>query len=236
MSVVEAQHVQGPAGLARATVLRRLEEEGYNELPTGRSKRFYQLLFELIREPMVSLLIACGSIYLVLGDPQEAWMLLGFLFIIIGITLYQERKTERALETLKNLSSPRALVLRDGRKVRIAGREIVREDIVFINEGDRVPADGILISDSIINVDESLLTGESVPVEKEVKRDSAPRGEKSGIRSNRLYAGTTLVRGQGIMSVTGTGGRTELGKIGKFIQKAHRELCRLLVRSNLALP
>jgi Ca2+-transporting ATPase len=228
--VTEDQYGLNPVGLASATVLRRLEEEGYNELPAGRSKRLYQLLFELIREPMVFLLIACGSIYLVLGDPQEAWMLLGFLFVIIGITLYQERKTERSLEVLKNLSSPRALVLRDGRKIRISGREVVREDIVFVIEGDRIPADGILISNSIINVDESLLTGESIPVEKEANKGSAPRSEKTS-RSDRLYAGTTLVRGQGIMSVKATGSRTELGKIGKSIQKDHRESTQLEIQT-----
>src|SRR5690242_20179545 len=130
-----------PEGLSNTEVFRRLEQDGFNELPFSQPKRVYHCVAELVREPMVFLLVACGTIYLILGDPQEALMLLGFLFIITGITIYQERKAERALEALRNLSSPRALVLREGRKQRIPGRELVREDIVFINEGDRVPAD-----------------------------------------------------------------------------------------------
>lgn len=223
--------LHNPNGLTSATVLRRLEEEGYNELPIGRSKRFYHFVLEVIREPMVFLLIACGSVYLILGDHQEAWMLLGFLFIIVGITVYQETKTERALEALKNLSSPRALVLRDGRKVRIAGREVVREDIVFIREGDRIPADGILISDSIVTVDESTLTGESIPVEKFSDSNSTSRNEAVLTRSEGLYAGTTLVRGQGIMRVIATGPRTDLGKLGKSIRNGHREATQLEIQT-----
>ena len=88
-------------------------------------------------------------------------MLLGFVFVVIGITFYQERKTERALEALRDLSSPRALVIRDGKQRRIAGREVVYGDIIVLSEGDRVPADAVLLSCTNFSVDESLLTGES---------------------------------------------------------------------------
>src|SRR5215470_12395345 len=115
---------------------------------------------------MVSLLIACGVIYWVLGDKQEAAMLLGFLALIVFITLYQQKKTEAALEALRNLSSPRALVIRDGRRKRISGIQVVRGDVLVVNEGDRVPADADLLAGSNVMVDESLLTGESVPVQK----------------------------------------------------------------------
>ncbi len=113
------------------------------------------------------LLVACGIIYTILGDIQEALILLGFVFFIMGISLYQETKTERALEALQDLSSPRALVIRDGQQKRIAGREVVRGDIVLLAEGDRVPADAILIYSTNLSVDESLLTGESLAVQKE---------------------------------------------------------------------
>jgi Ca2+-transporting ATPase len=206
-------------GLSSVTAMRRLEEEGYNELPTSRPRRLHQIAAEVLREPMVFLLVACGVIYLFLGDRQEAWMLLGFLFIILGITLYQETKTERALEALKELSSPRALVLRDGRRQRVPGREVVREDLVFVNEGDKVPADGVLISGVNIAVDESLLTGESSPV------------EKTDIGSSLLYAGTVLIRGQGVLGVTSTGASTELGKIGKSLSTYRREPTRLEVQT-----
>ena len=130
---------------------------------------------------MFLLLLACGTIYLLLGDVQEALMLLGFVFVVLGITLYQERKTERALEALRDLSSPRALVIRGGERKRIAGREVVPDDLVVLAEGDRVPADSVVLSCNNLSTDESLLTGESVPVRKVVwdgVRDmSRPGGE-----------------------------------------------------------
>ena len=115
---------------------------------------------------MFLLLVGGGLIYFILGDVTEGLMLMSFVVVIIGITVYQERKTERALEALRNLSSPRALVIRGGVQQRIPGREVVTGDMVILSEGDRVPADGILLMSNNVSVDESLLTGESVPVRK----------------------------------------------------------------------
>jgi Ca2+-transporting ATPase len=196
-------------GLSQSIVLRRQEEEGYNELPQSRPKRTISIVINILKEPTVYILLGCGAIYFLIGDRQEAMMLMGFLVLIIGITVTQEAKAERALEALKDLSSPRALVLRDGAKLRIAGREVVRGDILFINEGDRVPADSTLISGDYISSDESLLTGEAIPVDK--KKDS------------KIFAGATIVRGQGIALVTAIGAKTEIGKIGKSIQGTEAE-------------
>src|SRR5512143_4034190 len=153
-------------GLTEQEVLERLAEDGYNELPSTKKRTFLHILLEVVREPMFLMLIACGLLYLFLGDRLEAFILMGFVFVIIGITFYQEQKTERALEALRDLSSPRALVIRDGKQQRIAGREVVRDDIVLVSEGDRVPADAVMLSGNLLNVDESLLTGESLPVRK----------------------------------------------------------------------
>ena len=150
-------------GLTEQEALERLAQEGYNELPSSKRRTFFHILLEVISEPMFLMLIACGILYLLLGDAEEATMLMGFVIVIIGITFYQEQKTERALEALRDLSSPRALVIRDGIQMRIAGREVVRDDILLVSEGDRVPADAVLLSASNISVDESLLTGESDP-------------------------------------------------------------------------
>jgi Ca2+-transporting ATPase len=128
-------------GLSEAEAAQRLRSEGYNELPSAKSRSVFNIAFEVIREPMFLLLIACGIIYLILGDLEEALILLFFVFVIMGITFYQERKTERTLEALRDLSSPRALVIRDGEQKRIVGRDVVRGDILLLNEGDRVPAD-----------------------------------------------------------------------------------------------
>ena len=142
-------------GLTDQEALERLAEDGYNELPSAKKRTFLHILLEVVREPMFLMLIACGLLYLFLGDREEALMLLGFVFVIIGITFYQEQKTERALEALRDLSSPRALVIRDGKQQRIAGREVVRDDIILISEGDRVPADAVLLSGNNVSVDES---------------------------------------------------------------------------------
>ena len=109
-------------GLSEAEATLRLQQHGYNELPSSKSRSILATAWDVVREPMFLLLLACGTIYLTLGDVQEAVMLLGFVFVVLGITLYQERKTERALEALRDLSSPRALVIRGGERKRIAGR------------------------------------------------------------------------------------------------------------------
>ena len=206
------------AGLTEAEVAERLERDGPNELPTARKRRIWHILLDVVREPMFLLLIACGLLYLVLGDLEEALMLLGFVFVVIGITLYQEQKTERALDALRDMSSPRALVIRDGRRQRIAGRDVVRGDIVVLGEGDRVPADAVLLTGTHVQVDESLLTGESVPVRKTVWAGTRRMGRPGGDDLEFVYSGTLVVKGRGIARVEATGIGTEIGKIGKALQ------------------
>src|SRR5512146_751047 len=201
-------HIQG---LTDQEALERLAQDGFNELPSARKRTFLHILFEVVREPMFLMLIAVGLLYLLLGDAEGALMLLGFVFVIIGITFYQEQKTERALEALRDLSSPRALVIRDGIQQRIAGREVVRDDIVLISEGDRIPADAVLLSGSSISVDESLLTGESVPVRKRAWDGQLEMGRPGGDDLPFVYSGSLVVKGQGITQVRATGPRTEAG-------------------------
>jgi P-type Ca2+ transporter type 2C len=172
---------------------------------------------------MFLLLVAGGLIYLMLGDLQEAAMLMGFVFVVMGITLYQERKTERALEALRDLSSPRALVIRDGIEKRIAGREVVRGDLIMLSEGDRVPADAILLSCTNFSADESLLTGESVSVRKTCSNGSGEIGRPGGDDLPFVYSGALVVQGQGIALVKSTGMRTEIGKIGKALHRVEPE-------------
>jgi len=124
------------------------------------------IALEVAREPMFQLLVAAGLIYLLLGDLGEASMLLAFVAVTIAITITQEQRTEHALEALRDLTSPRALVLRDGQARRIPGREVVRGDLLVLTEGDRVAADALVLSANDLMADESLLTGEAVPVGK----------------------------------------------------------------------
>lgn len=216
-----------PSGLSEAEVTQRLRQHGYNELPFAKSRSILATAWNVVREPMFLLLLACGTIYLILGDVQEAVMLLGFVFVVLGITLYQERKTERALEALRDLSSPRALVIRGGERKRIAGRDVVPDDLVVLAEGDRVPADSVVLSCNNLSTDESLLTGESVPVRKVawdgVREMTRPGGENLPF----VFSGTLIVQGQGIAQVRATGIRTEMGNIGKALQTVQVEGTRL---------
>ena len=210
-------------GLSEAEVATRLTQHGYNELPSSKGHNIFATAWRVVREPMFLLLLACGAVYLFLGDVQEALMLLGFVFVVLGITLYQERKTERALEALRDLSSPRALVIRGGERKRIAGRDVVPDDILVLVEGDRVPADSVVISCNGLSTDESLLTGESVPVRKVawdgVREMSHPGGDDLPF----VFSGTLVVQGQGIARVRATGIQTEMGNIGKALQTVQPE-------------
>lgn len=216
-------------GLSAQDATDLLKRYGYNELPSNENRNFLAIAWEIIREPIFLLLIACGVIYLFLGDAQEALILLGFVFFIIGLELYQEDKTERSLEALRDLSSPRALVIRDGERQRIAGREVVKGDLVVLSEGDRVPADAILLWSTHLTVDESLLTGESVPVRKrsiqsaEKPEELAATLRPGGDDLPSIYSGTLAVQGQGIAEVQATGIHTEMGKIGKALQTVEQE-------------
>ncbi len=214
-------------GLSEKEAAERLNEEGYNELPSSRRRSAVAIAIEVAREPMFLLLVAGGVIYLVLGDVQEALMLLAFVFIVIGITFYQEHKTERVLEALRDLSSPRALVIREGQQKRIAGREVVRGDMLVLKEGDRVPADAGLWSSLNLSVNESLLTGEAVPVRKAAWDGAAEMARPGGDDLPFVYSGTLVVQGQGTGQVQATGTRTEMGKIGKALQTVVIEETRL---------
>ena len=142
MRLPELPDFRALTGLSSAEAAERLSREGPNEIPSARRRNILRLAGEVLREPMILLLVACSAIYLALGDLREAVILSASVFVVIGITLYQNRRTERALEALRDLSSPRALVIRDGEAKRIAGREVVRGDLILVSEGDRVPADG----------------------------------------------------------------------------------------------
>jgi Ca2+-transporting ATPase len=215
-------------GLSEKEAAERLLHEGYNEIPSAKKRSFWRITWDVIREPMLLLLIGGGAIYSILGDIQEALMLLGFVFVIIGITLYQQRRTERTLEALRDLSSPRAMVIRDGTTRRIAGREVVRGDVVVLSEGDRVPADSVLLDGNNLTVEESILTGESVPVHKmQCERTPEQMGRPGGDNSPFVFSGTLVVSGIGITRALATGINTEFGKIGKSLQKIEAEDTRL---------
>jgi len=224
----EAAHVSPFQGLSEDEAGKKLKAEGFNELPRQEHRTPLSIVLEVLREPMLVLLLAGGGIYLLLGDLQEALILLAFASVSVMITVVQETRTERVLEALRDLTSPRALVIRGGAHRRIPGREVVRGDIVVLAEGDRVPADATVLQCQDLQADESLLTGESVPVRKAV-----PAGRPlSGIRPGGddlpyVYSGSLIVRGSGIAEVFATGPRSEIGKIGQSLRNLETEPPRL---------
>ncbi|MGE5106457.1 MAG: cation-translocating P-type ATPase [Sphingobacteriales bacterium] len=207
-------------GLSAAAAIESLKIHGYNELPSAKPKNIWLIALEVMTEPMFLLLISCGILYIILGDYREGSILLSSIFIIIFITFYQYQKTEKALDALRKLSSPRALVIRDGIETRISGREVVPGDIILLNEGDRVPADAKVLDSLNLTIDESLLTGESVPVIKSV-------GDDLSNAIGLVFSGTLVVQGRGLAKVTSTGMKTKFGKIGVSLQTIEQDETRL---------
>ncbi|HAW57712.1 MAG TPA: ATPase [Bacteroidales bacterium] len=210
-------------GLSFEEVRHRLATDGYNELPSSKPKNIFQIALGVIKEPMFILLVICGSLYLILGDLQEGLMLLSFVFVIMGIEFYQERKTDKALDALRDLASPRALVVREGETIRIPGREVVRDDIVVLQEGDRVPADAIVLSCVNLSADESMLTGESVAVRKREWQEGDTSFFPGGDDIPMVYSGSMIVGGNAIVKVVATGINTEIGKIGRALEDVKEE-------------
>jgi P-type Ca2+ transporter type 2C len=210
-------------GLSNGEAAARLRVEGPNELPQAKRRTPLRIAAEVMREPMFALLIGAGIIYLLLGDLGEALILLLFASLSVAITIVQEARGERVLEALRDLSSPRALVIREGDRKRIPGRELVSDDILVIAEGDRVAADAQLLSAHDLQADESLLTGESVPVRKLATTVGEKRARPGGDDLPFVYSGTMIVRGYGLAKVYATGARSEIGKIGVALKTIETE-------------
>ena len=220
-------------GLDAEEAARRLAEHGPNLLPGGVPKSLFAIVVGVVVEPMFLMLLIAGGLYLALGDRAEAAFLLSFVFVVIGITLTQERKTQRALESLRDLSAPRALVIRGGQEIRIPGRDVVFGDLLVLHEGDRIAADAVLL-DGHLDVNESLLSGEAVPVTKLPGKDTA-----------LLFASTVVTKGVGTAEVCATAAATAVGRIGQALastveaisalQQGSRKLIRNLTVGGLLL-
>jgi P-type Ca2+ transporter type 2C len=223
-SDIETIDITQVEGLTTEEAERRFEKDGPNEIRSAMKRSILRIAFDVMVEPMFLLLVAVGVVYLFLpGELQEALILLSFVVVVIGITFYQERKTERALEALRDLSSPRALVIRDGDQKRIAGRDVVVGDLLILTEGDRVPADAVLIQCLSFQVDESLLTGESVPVRKSFCDGTTEMERPGGEGGPFLFSGTLVVKGYGVALVKAIGSGTEIGRIGKALEEIEPE-------------
>src|SRR5690606_6656566 len=233
MNVTRPPSIRNLRGVEAAEAARRLATNGPSMLPGSSPKSFFNIVAGVLVEPMFLMLLVAGGLYLALGDTAEAIFLLSSVLVVIGITLIQEGKTQRALESLRDLSAPRALVMRDGEELRIPGRDVVIGDLLVLHEGDRIAADATLI-DGQLDANESLLTGEAVPVTK------LPGSERS-----LLFASTLVTRGVGLAEVTATAAATAVGLIGEALaateesrsglQLASRRLVRNLTIGGLVL-
>lgn len=197
-------------GLSSEEATKRLMRDGANRLPEPERRWWFRLVINVLREPMLLLLIAAASVYLLFGEAGDAATLAVSVVMVVALTLYQEWRSERALQALRELSSPVAHALRDGLLQRMPAESLVVGDAIRIGEGDRVPADACLITSNDLNIDESLLTGESAPV----ARDTSA----TDVESRQIRAGTLVVRGQADALVTATGVRTEIGRIGASLR------------------
>jgi Ca2+-transporting ATPase len=213
----EAALTASERGLTAIEAAERLRDDGRNELPRERQRGPLRIVLDAVREPMLQLLLAAGVIYLVLGDLAEALILLAFAVLNVILVVVQESRTEHALAALKDMTSPRALVVRDGVRQRVPGGDVVVGDLVVVAEGDRVPADARLLVATDLEADESLLTGESIPVRKNAREPQANDTRPGGDDTSNVWSGSLIVRGTGLAWVTATGARTEIGRIGKSL-------------------
>jgi P-type Ca2+ transporter type 2C len=217
-------------GLSASEAQLRLAADGPNELPRTGSRSALKIVGEVLREPMLALLLAGGVAYLILGDLTEALILLAFALFSIALTVIQETRTEHVLEALRDLSAPRAMVIRDGERLRIAGREVVQGDILVLEQGDRVAADALLLEAHDFQADESLLTGEALPVHKEVGPAEASH-RPGGDGQPYIYSGSLVTRGSGIACTVATGALSEIGKIGQSLATLDSEPPRLSIET-----
>ncbi|WP_435257333.1 cation-translocating P-type ATPase [Thioclava sp. FR2] len=223
----------GLSGLSSAEAERRLAANGANELPAENRRTATGILLDVIKEPMLALLLGGGLIYGLIGELRDAAVLMAFACLSVLITVIQELRSEKVLAALKDLSSPRALVIRDGQRQRIAGRDVVLGDVIVLSEGDRVPADARLSMAQDLRIDESILTGEAVAVSKsatplDVEVDYSPPG---GDQLPFVYSGTLVVRGKGLATVTATATDTEIGRIGSSLAGLATETPRLYAQT-----
>lgn len=216
-----------PSGLTSEEARDRLRRFGRNELPRGPVVSFLGSAAHTLGEPMFLLLLAAAGIYMVLGDLVETTFLIASVGVIVAITLYQERKTVHVIEALRDLSAPRALVIRDGIERRIAGGDVVPGDVLVLREGDRVAADGTVLDSTGLWIDESLLTGESVPVPKRAARAGENVEQGTEAAPERVISGTLVVRGHGRARVTATGPRSQMGLIGQSLEVLREDATQL---------
>jgi Ca2+-transporting ATPase len=210
------------SGLSEKEAQYRLHQYGYNQLREKKKISALQTFLAQFKDFMVLVLIAATLVSGLLGEYADAITILAIIIINAVLGFIQERRAEKSLEALKKLTAPEAAVIREGEQATISARELVPGDIVLLETGDRIPADIRLVNSVNMEADESLLTGESVPVKKKIE---IPQGEKIGVgdQKNMAFSGTVITRGRGKGVVIATGMKTEMGQIAGLMQEVEEE-------------
>lgn len=202
---------------------------GRNELVYETKNTFLAMALAVLKEPMILLLFGTALLYFVLGEPRDGFIMLAFITFMSGVNLFQEWRTDRTINALKDLSAPRVRVIRDSTLSHIDSRDLTVGDLMILEEGDKIPADGLIVEMFDLGVDESTLTGESEVVWKRL----GPAGAEfeQPWRKDKCYAGTTVTQGSAIVQITEIGARTEFGKIGFDIMTVAPQPTRLEIQT-----
>ncbi|HEY8920658.1 MAG TPA: cation-translocating P-type ATPase, partial [Chitinophaga sp.] len=219
-SITGAEH----NGLAAADISRLQQQYGKNIFEAAHNRTTINVLADIFKEPMMLLLIACALLYFLLGNVTEGWMMLTAMLLVAAVSLYQDIKSARALDALRQYTAPLATVIRDGKEITLPAEELVPGDTLLLSEGAMVPADGTIVSAHDLTVNESIMTGESLPVLKD-----------SHTGTNQVYQGTTINSGKCIVTITATGNQTHLGRLGIHIANAPVQRTRLQIQVQKAV-
>ncbi|MEG0260792.1 MAG: cation-translocating P-type ATPase [Lysinibacillus sp.] len=208
-------------GLSSEEVQIRLQRDGYNEIKDQEKVPTWKLFIETFKDPMVFVLLIAAGVQILIGEMMESLIIFIVILINSVISVVQTRKAESSLDALRDMSAPAAKVIRNGSKQTVAAKELVQGDIVFLEAGDYVPADGRLLESGSLKVNEGMLTGESEAVEKSI---AVIQGEVAlGDRLNMVFSSSLVVYGRGTFVVTGTAEKTEVGKIADLLATAEQK-------------
>ena len=220
--VLEELNTSEDVGLSSIEVKKRLEKYGPNELVQKKKKTILKMILEQLTDKMIIILLIASILSFILGEKLEGFVILFIIAINVLISVIQEKKASDALEALKNMNAPHSLVLRNGKKEEVMAKDLVPGDIIYLEAGNIIPADVRFIKEHEIEVDESALTGESIPVDKDssyVGVNDVPLGE----RKNQGYSSTIITNGTAVALVIGTGMNTEIGTIAKLLDTDNTE-------------